>query len=176
MDEVTGAALGPALATAVREVERHAAAAGWDRPPAVFALVRTADLVRDEPELAGRLGLDRTATGALTPVAQDDLTLDAPIDEVLAGIDWPSPVVGAVLVLETVVMPEGVEDEAPEVEPRAWAAAHPLRQEARLVVGVLRAGDHAGALRWRRHDRDDDVVTGPDLAPALSAALAATLR
>ncbi|TGJ94783.1 hypothetical protein DLJ96_17120, partial [Actinotalea fermentans ATCC 43279 = JCM 9966 = DSM 3133] len=32
-----------ALADAVRDVEAHVAADGWDAPPRVFALVRTAD-------------------------------------------------------------------------------------------------------------------------------------
>jgi len=164
------------LEDAVREVERHAAATGWDRPPALYALARTADLVRDEPELAGRLGLDGGTAGALTPVAQDDLVVEATIPDLLAGIDWPDAVLGAVLVLETVALPGDVEDEAPGADAGAWAVQHPDRQEARLVVGVLRDGARAAALRWRSHDTEDDVVTGPDLAPALTAALALSLR
>lgn len=176
MDHATDASLGPALASAVREVERHASAAGWDRPPALYALVRTTELVRDEPEVAGRLALDAATAGVLTPVAQEDLVLDGPVAAMLAGIDWPDPVVGAVLVLETVAVPDDVEDEAPEADAAAWAARHPRRQEARIVVGVLRTGSRAAALRWRGHDADEDVVTGPDLAPALTDALGRTLR
>ena len=38
------------------DIERHAAASGWDQPPRLFALVETADLVRREPQLATELG------------------------------------------------------------------------------------------------------------------------
>ena len=37
------------LATAVLEIERHAAEAGWDQPARLFALVETARLVAREP-------------------------------------------------------------------------------------------------------------------------------
>lgn len=164
------------LETAVREVERHRAATGWDRPPALYALAVTADLVRDEPELAGHLGLDGATAGTLTPVAQDDLTIDRPIPDVLAGIDWPAAVVGAVLVIETVAVPDEVEDEAPGSDSGSWAVRHPDRQEARVVVGVLRDGRRAAAVRWRSHDTEDEVMTGPDLAPTLADALAQSLR
>ena len=164
------------LEAAVREVERHSAAGGWDRPPALYALARTADLVRDEPELAGRLGLDGDTAAALTPVAQEGLRVDAPIPDLLASIDWPEAVLGAVLVLETVALPDRAEDEAPAVDAGAWAVERPDREEGRLVVGVLRDGHRAAALRWRSHDREGDVVTGPDLAPALAEALALSLR
>jgi hypothetical protein len=165
-----------ALEAAVREVERHRAATGWDQGPALYALAITADLARDEPELAGHLGLDGAAAGTLTPVAQDDLTIDRPIPEVLAGIDWPDAVVGAVIVIETVAVPDEVEDEAPGSDAGSWAIQHPDRQEARVVVGVLRDGRQAAAVRWRSHDTEDDVMTGPNLAPALADALAQSLR
>ena len=164
------------LEAAVRDVERHAAAAGWDRPPALYALASAADLIRDEPDLAGRLGLNGAPAGALTAVAQEDLTIDASIPDLLIGIDWPDSVLGAVLVLETVALPHDVEDQAPATDAGSWAVQHPDRQEARLVVGVLRDGARAAALRWRRHDTDDDVLTGPDLAPALADALAKSLH
>jgi hypothetical protein len=165
-----------ALKAAVREVERHAATEGWDRRPALFALVRTADLVRDEPELADQLGLAGAAAGVLTPVAQEDLTIETSIPEVLVAIDWPDAVVGAALVIETVALPLDVEQDAPATDAGAWAVQHPDRHEARVVVGVLRDGRRAAALRWRDHDRDADVVTGPDLAPAIADALARSLR
>ena len=40
------------------EIERHVGVAGWDQPPQLFALARTADLVVREPEFAAQLGLD----------------------------------------------------------------------------------------------------------------------
>jgi hypothetical protein len=165
-----------ALKAAVREVERHAAAEGWDRRPALFALVRTADLVRDEPELAGHLGLAAAIAGALTPVAQEDITIETSIPEVLRGIDWPEAVAGAALVIETVALPPDVERQAPATDAGGWAVQRPDRHEARVVVGVLRDGQRAAALRWRDHDSDADVVTGPDLAPAIADALALSLR
>lgn len=39
------------LVTCALETERHVAAAGWDQPPRLFALVRTADLYAREPQL-----------------------------------------------------------------------------------------------------------------------------
>jgi hypothetical protein len=165
-----------AIEAAVREVERDRAAAGWDRPPALYALARTADLVRDEPDLAERLGLAAETARALTPVAQEDLELDASIPDVLARIQWPDDVLGAVLVIETVVLPAHVEDQAPGSDAGSWAVQRPERQEARIVVGVLRDGRRAAALRWRSHDTESDVATGPDLAPALADALAQSLR
>lgn len=164
------------LADAVREVERHLAAAGWDAPPALFALVPTADLVRDEPELATELGIADVVDGSYTPVEQEALTVDAPLPDVLARLDWPAEVAGVVLGLETVSLPAEVEADAPTGDAAGWAVDQPGRQDARVVVGVLRDGSRATALRWRSHDTDDDVVTGPDLAPAVADALLASLR
>ncbi len=168
--------VGDEVEAAVREVEHHRSASGWDQRPVLYALVPTADVVWHEPALAAQLGLDTGPAGALTAVEQEDLPSDAPIDDVLAGMAWPDEVVGAALAIETVALPDGVEDETPGADAGAWAALHPDRQEARLVVGVLRDGRRAAALRWRSHDNDVDVVTGPDLAPALADALAASLR
>ena len=56
-----------------------------------------------------------------------------------------------------------------------WLAEHPQRQEVRIVAAVLRDGSRSCALRMRAHDDETSVLTGPDLVPGLSAALAATL-
>lgn len=165
-----------ALQSAVREIERHAAGAGWDRAPRLFALVPSAALVAAEPELATQLGLDpEPVASALTPVEQDDLTFDQSLEDLLAAIEWPPEVTGAALVLETVVLPDGAQHEEPGSRPDEWAVEHPAREDARIAVAVHRGGQRAAALRFRRHDDDADVVTGPDLAPALADALAATL-
>lgn len=164
------------LRRAVREIERHAAGAGWDRAPRLFALVPSAALVAAEPALAAQLGLDpEPAPDALTPVEQDDLAFDQPLEDLLATIEWPAEVLGVALVLETVVLPPAAEEALPEDRPDVAAAAHPEREEARIAVAVLRDGSRACALRWRRHDDDTDVLTAPDLAPGLAEALAATL-
>ncbi|GAB3872483.1 hypothetical protein GCM10029964_010960 [Kibdelosporangium lantanae] len=54
---------------------------------------------------------------------------------------------------------------------RQLAADHPERQEARLVAAVLRNGSTACVMRLRNHE---DLLTSPDLAPNLTAALKAT--
>src|SRR6476469_10034522 len=74
------------------DIERHAAAGGWDQPPHLFALVETADLLRREPQLAAQLGLAEGRPGDLTPVDQGDLREAGghrSLDELLAGIAWP---------------------------------------------------------------------------------------
>ena len=45
------------LTGVVRELEQHAAQAGWDQPAQLFALVSTAELVAREPGLAEVLDL-----------------------------------------------------------------------------------------------------------------------
>ncbi|NHC45639.1 PPA1309 family protein [Motilibacter aurantiacus] len=163
------------LAEVVAEVERHAAAAGWDRPPRLYALVPTAALLAREPALAAALG--DPAPGALTPVEQEELPKHATLEELLAGIAWPADVAGTALVVERLVLPPEAEQGMPADEQEAleWLAAHPQRQEVRVAVGVLRGGERSCALRMRAHDDDLAVLRGPDLLPGLADALAATL-
>ncbi|MDX6244974.1 MAG: hypothetical protein QOE76_2697 [Frankiales bacterium] len=176
------------LASVMAEIEQYVAAAGWDQKARLFALVDTADLVRREPAMAARLGLDGVdssdaVAGSLTPVEQDGLE-DQPLDELLAGIGWPPEVAGCVVVDEVLVLPPGAEAEAPEgiddAAAAAWVAEHPARREVRLAVGVLRDGSRMARLRLRADGETaadgyaDDVVVGPDLAPALAEALLET--
>lgn len=169
------------LQTAVFEIEQHVARAGWDRPPVLFALVATADLARREPALAHTLGLTDAASkaGSLTPVEQESLG-NTPLDEALAGIAWPVDVLGCALAHEVLVLPPSAELAGPPEDAAGWAAAHPERREVRMVVGVLRDGSQASALRVRAAGADptaiDDVLVGPDLAPNLAEALLETLR
>ena len=74
------------------------------------------------------------------------------------------------------MLPPGAEDEAPseKIAVESWAAVHPDREEVRMVVGVLRDGGSACALRLRSHDEDHEVITGPDLVPGLIAGLGDT--
>jgi hypothetical protein len=170
-DDRIDAVLEPAIA----EIEAHVHAAGWDRSPTLFALVRTARFVADDPATARRLGIDAAADDALTPVEQDDLP-DQPLDEALAGIAWPAEVAGCALSQEIVILPPAAEAGLRADEAASRAAGHPDRREARLVVGVLRDGSSAALLRMRGLDGGaDDLLTGPDLAPNLVAALLATL-
>jgi hypothetical protein len=163
------------LEPAVAEIEAHVHAAGWDRRPSLFALVRVGQFVADDPETARRLGIDQLDGDAITPIEQEGLP-DEPLDEVLAGIAWPSNVAGCALSQEIVILPPSAEAELTEDQAATRAAEHPERREARLVAGVLRDGTNATLLRMRGTDgEDDDLLTGPDLAPNLVAALLATL-
>ena len=54
------------------------------------------------------------------------------------------------------------------------AAAHPQRQDVRMVVVVTRDGARMCALRLRSHDQDDQVLVGEELVPRLADALRAT--
>lgn len=159
------------------DLERHAAAAGWDQPPHLFALVETADLLRREPQLAADLGLVEGSPGDLTPVDQGDLPGHASLDELLAGIAWPPEVLGTALAVERLMVPPAVESAMPQDEGAAlqWLAEHPERQEVRLVVAVLRDGSRSAALRMRAHDEETSVLTGRNLVPGLADALAETL-
>jgi hypothetical protein len=158
------------LPSLAREVENFVAAAGWDQPAQLFALVPTADLLRAQPELADQL--DPATT--LTPIAQDELPT-GDLSEALSGIMWPEAVHGCALVQEIVVLPPAaeaeLEAEQDDTRLRQLAADHPERQEARLVAAVLRNGTEACVMRLRNHE---DLVTAPNLAPNLTAALHAT--
>jgi hypothetical protein len=57
-----------------------------------------------------------------------------------------------------------------------YAAAHPAREEARIVAGALRSGGSACALRLRSHDDAESVLTSTDLVPGLLTLLHATLE
>ncbi len=169
------------IRAAVREIEAHVAAGGWDQPARLFALVHTAALVADEPELAQALGITSGPDDdpdALTPVEQDELPAHESLEELLAGIGWPDAVAGAALCVERVVLPAAVEEQLPEDEGAALQllAEHPQRQEMRMAAGVLRDGSRYCVLRLRAYDSAADLVEGEDLVPSLADALADTLE
>ncbi len=173
-------ALSHALPATAREVEEFVAAAGWDQPPQLFALVTTVALLASQPELADQLD----AQAPLTPVAQDALP-EGELDAALAGIEWPDSVAGCALAQEIVVLPPEAQaglSELPDdpAQARRAAAEHPQRREGRLVAAVLRDGVGACVLRLRATPGDDlgrdEVVADPQLAPNLLHALLATLR
>jgi hypothetical protein len=169
----------PALAAAVLEIEAHIAEGGWDQPARLYALVDTAQLVAREPALATAMGLDSaSADGSLTPVEQDQLSPDRPLETVLEQIVWPENVTGCAAVVERLVLPPDADAQIPE-DPTAaeeFAREHPDRQEVRIVAGVTRTGSTYCALRLRAHDDRQSVVGGGDLVPQLLALLGATLE
>lgn len=171
------------LEAVAAEIEAYVGQAGWDLAPALFALVPTRVLAAD-PTAATLLG---SAAGAdpseisqesITPVAQEDLP-EGPLDEVLAQIGWPQEVLGCALSQEIVLLPPSAEPEWEDLtveSATATALEHPERREARLVVAVLRGGRSASVLRLRgAAETSDELLTGPELAPNLVAALSATL-
>jgi hypothetical protein len=169
----------PVLCAAVREIEAHAAEAGWNQPARLYALVPTADLLVREPALAAAMGLDEAAAaGALTPVEQDQMPADKSLEQVLEQIMWPAEVYGCAAVVERLVLPPGADREIPQDAEAAerYAAEHPERQEVRIVAGVTRAGSTYCALRLKAHDDDLSVVASPDLVPALLELLLGTLE
>ncbi len=166
------------LAVAALDTERHVAAGGWDQPPRLFALVRTAALLQKEPQL--RLGMSGSdlAPGALTAIEQEGLHTSTNLESVLGRVAWPQDVDGCAFAVERMVVPPDAERGLPEDPDAAVTtlANHPDRKDVRLVVAVLRGGASICLLRQREHDSDDAVATGPDLAPGLVAALRATFE
>ena len=162
------------------EIEAHLATDGWDRGPALFALVPTRLIAAEPngPDLLGVAENDEIAPDSLTPVAQDGLP-DGPLDELLAGIEWPAAVTGCAIAQEILILPPDAENDLSTPDALGEAARHPERREARLVVAVLRDGSSATVLRLRARagsDERDDIAFGSDLAPNLTEALQATLR
>jgi len=167
------------LQAAVREIEEHSADAGWDQPARLYALVPTADLLRREPTLAAAMGLDEsTASGSLTPVEQDEVPVDTPLETVLGRIVWPAEVFGCAAVVERFVLPPGADATLPDdpAEAERYAAEHPDRQEVRIVAGATREGSTYCALRLRSHDDPLSVLESPDLVPALLELVRSTLE
>lgn len=168
-----------ALRTAVREIEGYAAEAGWDQPARLFALVPTSDLLAREPGLAEALGVDSDAPAdALTPVEQEPLSADRPLEDVLAEIMWPAEVYGCAAVVERLVLPPSADQTVPEdpAAAQAFAEEHPDREEVRIVAAAVRGGTTYCALRLRSRDDALDVLESPDLVPALLELLSGTLQ
>jgi hypothetical protein len=164
------------LVTAALETERHVASGGWDQPPRLFALVRTAGLVEQEPQLRAQLTTDDP--DALTAIEQEGLPRTSSLESLLGRLAWPADVDGVALAVERIVVPPEAEQGLPEQPEQAAEAlaAHPDRKDVRLLVAVLRDGESTCLLRQREHDTDDRVAMGQDIAPGLVHALSATLE
>lgn len=161
------------LRRAALEMEAYVAADGWDQAPRLFALVATADLVSKQPDLADQLSSD---SGEITLVEQDGVPADRPIEDLLLEIAWPDSVLGCAAVLERIMLPPEAEATLPEDPDEMFmaAAAHPDRQEVRLIAAVTRDGAAHSAVRAREPD-DAALLEGPDLVPGLIEQLRQTL-
>ena len=166
-----------ALRAAVLELERHAAEAGWDQPARLFALVHTEELLANEPGLAETLEIEpgTDLTGSITPIEQDELPVDVPLEQLLSEMMWPEAVHGTAAIVERLVLPPTVELPDDEETAQSLAESHPERQEVRMVAGATRSGSTYCALRLRTHDDDFSVIEGADLVPALLELLQSTL-
>jgi hypothetical protein len=84
-------------------------------------------------------------------------------------------VFGCAISAERTFLPAGQEGELPEdpAEAAAYVAAHPARQDIRVVVGADRAGHVHGVARLVT--APDELLGAADLVPGLGAALAHTL-
>lgn len=182
------------LGRALHDVLDHVERGGWGQPPQVFALVPTRLIAAQNPEL-----VDEGDDSALSPVAQEPLEVAggeepyARLEEFLATATWYPPVEGVALILEIVVLPPDAEGDldsafepllgdpaASESAAREAARAHPSARTARLAVGALRNGKRLSLMRLRPGPDDDpdgpmELLTHPELASTLQAALAATL-
>ena len=165
------------------ETEIHVAAFGWDQPVRVFALARTAEALRTDPDLAEFLDAStveeaRTDPDLLTVVEQEGLPAAADLEHLLAQLAWPESVHGAAISVERLVLPPAAQEEADAItdatERLAFLQARPDREDIRMVVGVLRSGESWCALRSRAHDDDASVYQGEQLVPGLVEALATT--
>jgi hypothetical protein len=171
------------LTRALLETERHVAEAGWDQPPRLFALVRTAAVLEREPSLRSQLdpGTVKAADadpGHLIAIEQERLPVTSNLESMLRQMAWGPDVDGVALAIERLVVPPEAERDLPERPEDAveHLAQHPAREDVRLTVAVLRSGEHQCGVRQRAHDDAGSVAVGPELVPGLVAALAATLE
>ncbi|MEN3583155.1 PPA1309 family protein [Streptomyces sp. ZYX-F-203] len=167
------------LTRAVLEIDEYVAGLGWDLPARLFALVDTARLRSEQPSLADRIGLEEAEhSDGLTPIEQEEVPADRPLDSFLGTIAWPEAVTGCALSVERLMLPPSAEAQVPagmdEERLNAWVAEHPERREVRMTVAVLRDGSRESALRLREKDSPTEVLTGSDLVPGLADALSAT--
>jgi len=171
-----------ALARAVTETETHVAAHGWDQPVRVFALVRTAEALEADPDVADLLDTAtveeaRTNPELLMVVEQEGLPPAADLEHLLAQLAWPDSVHGAAISVERLVLPPAAQEEAEAITDAAKRLAflqeRPDREDIRMVVGVLRSGESWCALRSRTHDDDASIYQGEQLVPGLVEAMAA---
>lgn len=149
------------LADTVRELDQHVADAGWDQQARLFAIVPTADLALDHPEL-----ISGETAGQFMFVEQD-----APLDNEnliasLEQITWPAEISGAAIAIERLISMQPDED----IDQDEMSQT----QELRIIALVMRDGTNVNAIRQRLFDDKNDVAVSSDLVPALNKALLQT--
>jgi hypothetical protein len=168
------------LIAVLLEIERHVGSDGWDQPARLFALVSTTRLMAAEPALADRLRRPSVTLASgpedhLTAVEQEQFVPSVDLVDDLVRLSWPDSVDGCAVAVERTFLPAGVDVELPD-DPIGAAdvvAAHPDRQDVRVVVGVDRRGGRHGIARLRSNP--DELLGGADLVPGLVEVLAHTL-
>jgi hypothetical protein len=150
---VADAEITPALEQAVRDLDRHVSASGWNQPTRLFAVADTQTLLQNEPALASQLagGPDEHP---FTTIEQEGFPQHQELDEMLRGIAWPATVTGAAISTERTM-----------VQPALGDAD--TSHEVRITMMVLRDGSRRTTLRLREHDHDDSVILGDDLVSGL---------
>lgn len=149
------------LADTVRQLDQHVSESGWDQSARLFALVPTANLATDHPEL-----VKPDEAGEYAFVEQD-----APLDnENLIGsleqISWPTEIIGAALVIERLISMQPDDEIDTDADSQT--------QELRIIALVMRDGTNINAIRQRSFDEANDVAVASDLVPALNSALLQT--
>lgn len=169
-----------ALQKVTAEIEHGTAKLGWDRPPALYALVKTSTLL-GQPDLPPDIAQQVRAEwdggdNHLSAILQEQMPEDN-IEEMLPRLAWPEDVLGAVVCVERVIVPPEVEQQAPDDEDAAieFISNHPQRTEVRLVVSALRSGETWSMIRARDFDADETVASGDNLVPQLAELLTASL-
>ena len=161
-----------ALIAALMDIERHVTSQGWDQPARLFALVRTDELIRNEPSLAAHL--TQGNDDALSSIEQEDFHAGDDLLETLGKLRWPASVAGCAIALERAFLPTQYEAEIPDgPEGAEFVAHHEHRQDIRVVVGALRDGARHGVARLVSNP--DDLLGATDLVPGLTKAVAGTL-
>ena len=142
------------LSNALHQCAQYVDTLEWGSPDLLFALVPTAVLAQQAPDL-----VDADDPSALSPVLQEPEDPTASTQDLLATVAWPDAVVGCALATQiNVVQPDALDTEG---------------QPARLFAGVLRTGSRVALLQMKG---EDGLRTHPDLAPDLLDALAATFE
>ena len=101
-----------ALIACLTEIERFVASSSRGGPPRLYALVRTVDLVKAEPALAGQLAIGNP--DSLSSIEQDDFRPGEDLAQALATTTWGDAVDGAAICVERIFLPDDCADEMPK--------------------------------------------------------------